>query len=37
MQLASHIHVLETGSVAVHGATEELKSDPELAKAYFGH
>jgi branched-chain amino acid transport system ATP-binding protein len=37
MQLASHIHVLETGSVAVSGPTEELKSDPELAKAYFGH
>ena len=37
MQLASHIHVLETGSVAVHGPTEELRSDPELAKAYFGH
>jgi len=37
MHLARHIHVLETGSIAVHGATEELRSDPELAKAYFGH
>ena len=37
MQLASHIHVLETGSVAISGPTEQLRSDPELAKAYFGH
>jgi len=37
MQLASHINVLETGAVAVHGPTEQLRSDPELARAYFGH
>ena len=36
MQLASHIHVLESGSVAVDGPVDKLRADPELAKAYFG-
>ena len=37
LELARYVHVLETGSVAVHGRTEDLRSDPELARAYFGH
>jgi branched-chain amino acid transport system ATP-binding protein len=36
MQLARYLLVLETGSVAVHGPTERLRSDPELVRAYFG-
>ncbi|MEZ5870257.1 MAG: ABC transporter ATP-binding protein [Nitratireductor sp.] len=36
MQLASHVHVLESGSVAVEGPVDQLRADPELAKAYFG-
>jgi branched-chain amino acid transport system ATP-binding protein len=37
MSLASHIHVFETGELRLSGPTDELRSNPELAKAYFGH
>ncbi|MCB2061240.1 MAG: ABC transporter ATP-binding protein [Novosphingobium sp.] len=37
MELARHVHVLETGRIAVEGPAQQLRSDPELAKAYFGH
>ena len=37
LSLAQEIHVLETGSLRVSGTPEQLRSDPELTKAYFGH
>lgn len=37
LSLAEQIHVLETGSFRISGTPEELRSDPELAKAYFGY
>lgn len=36
MELASEVHVLETGHLRVSGAPEKLAQDPELARAYFG-
>ena len=36
ISLASHVHVLETGSIRMSGASEELQASPELWKAYFG-
>lgn len=37
MSLASEVHVMESGTIHVSGNPDELRSDPELAKAYFGH
>ena len=37
MSLASHLHILETGALKMSGTAEELGSDEELNKAYFGH
>lgn len=37
LTLASHIHVLETGRVATSGTAAELRADPAVAEAYFGH
>ena len=37
LTLASHIHVLETGRIATSGTAEELRADPAVAEAYFGH
>lgn len=36
MDLASEVHVLETGHLRVSGAPKDLAQDPELNKAYFG-
>ena len=36
LSLATDLHVLETGEVRMSGTAAELKSDPELNKAYFG-
>jgi len=36
MELASEVHVLETGRLRISGAPEDLAQDPELKKAYFG-
>lgn len=36
MQLASSIHVMESGKIHIHGTPEELQADTELASAYFG-
>jgi len=37
LSLAQEIHVLETGSLRVSGTPAQLRSDPELTKAYFGN
>jgi branched-chain amino acid transport system ATP-binding protein len=37
LTLASRIHVLETGRIRVSGTADELRSDPAVAEAYFGH
>ncbi|MDZ7603560.1 MAG: ABC transporter ATP-binding protein [Hoeflea sp.] len=37
LSLAEEIHVLETGSLRVSGTPDQLRTDPELTKAYFGH
>ena len=37
LTLASRIHVLETGRIAMSGTAEELAADPAVAEAYFGH
>lgn len=37
LNLAQKIYVLETGKIQIHGTAEELKSNPDLHKAYFGH
>lgn len=37
MSLASKVHVMESGTIHVSGNPDDLRSDPELAKAYFGH
>lgn len=37
LTLAEHIHVLETGRIRRSGTAEELRSDPTVAEAYFGH
>lgn len=37
LTLASHVHVMETGRIALSGTADELRSDPALAEAYFGH
>jgi len=37
MTLAERLYVLETGAVRASGSVEELKEDPRLTEAYFGH
>lgn len=37
MSLANEVHVLESGRIELSGNPAELRSNPELAKAYFGH
>jgi branched-chain amino acid transport system ATP-binding protein len=37
MTLAERLYVLESGSVKIQGSAEELKDDPQLTEAYFGH
>lgn len=37
LTLAEKIHVLETGRIRVSGTADELRSDPAVAEAYFGH
>ncbi len=37
LTLAGQIHVLETGRIRVSGTAEQLRSDPAVAEAYFGH
>ena len=37
MTLAERLYVLESGSVKIQGSVEELKDDPQLTEAYFGH
>lgn len=36
MSLATHLHVIEAGTIRMNGTVQELKSDPELSRAYFG-
>lgn len=36
MTLAKYLHVLETGEIRTRGTVDELKTDEELNKAYFG-
>ncbi|MEJ8570121.1 ABC transporter ATP-binding protein [Microbaculum marinum] len=36
MTLANYLHVLETGEIRTRGTVEELRSDEELNRAYFG-
>ena len=37
LTLASRIHVLETGRIALSGTADQLRADPAVAEAYFGH
>jgi len=37
LTLASHIYVLETGHIHKSGTADELRADPAVAEAYFGH
>ena len=37
MTLAERLYVLESGSIKIQGSVEELKNDPQLTEAYFGH
>ena len=37
MTLAERLYVLESGSIKIEGLAEELKDDPQLTEAYFGH
>lgn len=37
MTLASRLYVLESGRMMAQGSVEELRSDPRLTEAYFGH
>jgi len=36
LHLSDHGYVLETGSIALQGASDRLLSDPEVARAYLG-
>ncbi|WP_370402142.1 ABC transporter ATP-binding protein [Sulfitobacter sp. JB4-11] len=36
MELATEVHVLETGHLRISGAPAELAQDPELNRSYFG-
>lgn len=37
LTLAQRLHVLETGEVRMSGTVEELRANPALTEAYFGH
>ena len=37
MTLAERLYVLESGTVRAQGTVEDLRSDPRLTEAYFGH
>ncbi len=37
LSLAERLYVLESGHVTASGTVEELRDDPRLAEAYFGH
>lgn len=37
MTLAERLYVLESGHVTASGTVDELRDDPRLAEAYFGH
>lgn len=37
LTLAERIYVLESGKVMVSGSVDELRNDPKLTEAYFGH
>ena len=37
MTLAERLYVLEAGQIKVSGTVEELRGDPKLTEAYFGH
>lgn len=37
MTLAERLYVLESGAVRAEGTVDELRNDPRLAEAYFGH
>jgi branched-chain amino acid transport system ATP-binding protein len=37
MTLAERLYVLESGKIKVSGTVEELRDDPKLTEAYFGH
>jgi len=36
LEISGYAHVLETGRVAVHGPSKELRHDPQLKAAYLG-
>jgi len=37
MTLAERLYVLEAGHVKIEGTVQELRDDPKLTEAYFGH
>lgn len=37
MTLAERLYVLEAGKIKVSGTVDELRDDPKLTEAYFGH
>ncbi len=37
MKLASRLYVLESGEMRISGTVDELRDDPRLMEAYFGH
>jgi branched-chain amino acid transport system ATP-binding protein len=37
MTLAERLYVLEAGQIKVSGTVDELRDDPKLTEAYFGH
>ena len=37
MTLAERLYVLEAGAVRATGTVDELRNDPRLLEAYFGH
>ncbi|MFL2811172.1 MAG: ABC transporter ATP-binding protein [Paracoccaceae bacterium] len=37
MTLAEKLYVLESGSIKIEGLAKDLKNDPQLTEAYFGH
>jgi branched-chain amino acid transport system ATP-binding protein len=37
LDLADHVFLLETGRVVMEGASEELKSDDAIRRAYLGY
>ena len=37
MTLAERLYILESGTVRAQGTVEDLRDDPRLTEAYFGH